>query len=54
MGRYPQPVRDARIKCIACNAPVVETVDEGYHCVDCGGSPVTSHSEASSLNEADD
>lgn len=60
MARYPRPVRDARIKCIACNAPVVETVDDGYHCVDCGGSPVTSHSEASSgsetasLNEADD
>ena len=51
MARYPRPVRDARIKCIACNAPVVETVDDGYHCVDCGGSPVTSHSEASSHSE---
>jgi Zn finger protein HypA/HybF involved in hydrogenase expression len=41
-------VRGARIKCIACNAPVVETVDDTYHCVNCGGSPVTVHDESAS------
>ena len=48
MARYPRPVRGARIKCIACNAPVVETVDNTYHCVNCGGSPVTVHDESAS------
>jgi hypothetical protein len=40
MARYPRPARNARIKCVSCNAPVVSTVDGGYHCVDCGASPV--------------
>lgn len=40
MSRYPRPVRNARIKCISCNAPVIETVDETYYCVDCGSSPI--------------
>ena len=40
MSRYPRQARSARIKCIACNAPVVETVGDGYVCVDCGNSPV--------------
>jgi hypothetical protein len=40
MGRYPREVRDARIKCIPCNAPVTRTVDGDYVCVECGGSPV--------------
>jgi DNA-directed RNA polymerase subunit RPC12/RpoP len=40
MASYPQRARNSRIKCIACNAPVVETVDQGYVCVDCGRSPV--------------
>jgi predicted RNA-binding Zn-ribbon protein involved in translation (DUF1610 family) len=41
MAGYPRPARSARLKCISCNAPVVETVDEEYVCVDCGGSPIT-------------
>lgn len=40
MPRYPRQVRNARIKCLSCNAPVVRTVDETFHCVDCGSSPV--------------
>ena len=40
MGRYPRSARNAAIKCIACNAPVTETVDGEYVCVDCGRSPV--------------
>ena len=36
MARYPRAVRDAKIKCLECNAPVVETIDERLVCVDCG------------------
>lgn len=28
------------MKCIACNAPVTRTVEGGYVCVECGGSPI--------------
>lgn len=42
MDRYPRAARSARIKCVSCNAPVVETVDGGYACVGCGGSPISS------------
>jgi predicted RNA-binding Zn-ribbon protein involved in translation (DUF1610 family) len=40
MSRYPREVRNARLKCIDCNAPVVKTTDERFACVDCGDSPV--------------
>lgn len=40
MSRYPKPIRDAAIKCIACNAPVARTVNEQYVCVECGATPV--------------
>lgn len=40
MSRYPRKARSARIKCIACNAPVVRTVEDDYVCVDCGDTPV--------------
>ena len=46
MGRYPRQVRDARLKCIECNAPVVETVEGSYACVDCGAEPVTTKSDS--------
>lgn len=36
MSRYPRPVRNAALKCIPCNAPIVETTDGEYACVDCG------------------
>lgn len=44
MGRYPKAVRAASIKCIECNSPVVETVDDEYRCVECGESPIQSRS----------
>lgn len=47
MGRYPRAVRDARLKCIECNAPVVETVDGSYACVDCGSEPLSVRSGSS-------
>jgi len=40
MGRYPRPARNARIKCVDCNAPVVETNDGDYVCIECGDSPL--------------
>ena len=40
MSRYPESVRDAAIKCIACNAPVARTVNDRYVCVDRGATPV--------------
>lgn len=40
MSRYPRQSRNASIKCIDCNAPVVETTDETFVCVDCGESPI--------------
>lgn len=40
MNRYPREARSAAIKCIDCNAPVVETVDEQFVCVGCGASPI--------------
>ncbi|WP_167599449.1 hypothetical protein [Halorussus marinus] len=55
MGRYPRQVRDARLKCIECNAPVVETVEGNYACVDCGAEPVrTRTGEAGPRPAADD
>jgi DNA-directed RNA polymerase subunit RPC12/RpoP len=54
MGRYPRQVRDARLKCIECNAPVVETVEGSYACVDCGSKPVSARSKspATALEDA--
>ena len=46
MGRYPREVRDARLKCIECNAPVVETVEGNYACVDCGDEPLRSRASS--------
>lgn len=47
MGRYPRTARDARLKCIGCNAPVVETVEGSYACVECGSEPVSGQSDSS-------
>jgi Zn finger protein HypA/HybF involved in hydrogenase expression len=54
MGRYPRQVRDAKLKCIECNAPVVKTVDESYACVGCGSEPLSARSDspASALDDA--
>jgi len=40
MGRYPRQARNARMKCVECNAPVVETTGEQYVCINCGESPI--------------
>ncbi|RXK46923.1 hypothetical protein EAF64_17405 [Halorientalis pallida] len=40
VGRYPKAVRAASIKCIDCNAPVVETIEQAYVCAECGESPI--------------
>ena len=54
MSRYPREARNARFKCVPCNAPVVRTVDGRYVCVDCGSSPITSNgTEAESASPAD-
>ena len=47
MGRYPKSVRDAAIKCVACNAPVAKTVSGAYACVDCGESPISAQADLS-------
>lgn len=36
MSRFPRTVRDARIKCIPCNAPAAETTEKNFVCVECG------------------
>jgi predicted RNA-binding Zn-ribbon protein involved in translation (DUF1610 family) len=38
MARYPRRVRNAREKCISCNAPAGETTDDQFVCVECGTS----------------
>lgn len=38
MARYPRRVRNARVKCISCNAPAAETTDDQFVCVECGTS----------------
>lgn len=40
MSRYPREARNARLKCVSCNAPVVKTADRDYVCVDCGDEPI--------------
>jgi hypothetical protein len=45
MGRYPRTARGSTLKCISCNAPVVETVDGAYACVECGSSPIRRNAE---------
>ncbi|MFB6297918.1 MAG: hypothetical protein ABEH56_05300 [Salinirussus sp.] len=40
MSRFPKKVREAAVKCISCNAPVVETVGGEYVCVKCANNPV--------------
>ena len=54
MGRYPREARDARMKCIECNAPVVETVEGSYACVSCGSSPISARSNSSGPPATDD
>ncbi|WP_242401915.1 hypothetical protein [Halorhabdus tiamatea] len=51
LGGYPQSVRPASIKCIACNAPAVLTQDGEYVCVECGESRVNSIGSAGAEGE---
>jgi predicted RNA-binding Zn-ribbon protein involved in translation (DUF1610 family) len=53
MSRYPRSVRSAHLKCIPCNAPVVETIDGGFHCVDCGGSPIRRNAVGSNRGDSE-
>ena len=53
MSRYPRVARGARIKCITCNAPVVETIGDEYVCVDCGRSPVRPRGAGGDVATAD-
>lgn len=53
MSRYPRQARNARIKCIDCNAPVVRTTDGEYVCVACGESPVRRYADAGDESVAD-
>lgn len=53
MTRYPRTARATRLKCIDCNAPVVETVDGDYACVDCGDMPIEHHETTTVPGEAD-
>lgn len=46
MGKYPKAARAASIKCIACNSPVVTTVDDDYVCIECGESPIEKRKRA--------
>jgi len=46
MSRYPRAARNARIKCIACNAPVTETVEGEYVRVECGETAVQERSHS--------
>lgn len=55
MARYPRAARSARIKCVSCNAPAVETVEDRYVCVECGDSPVAAtEGGAADGSDADD
>jgi len=36
MSRYPRAVRKTRVKCVDCNAPAAETIENDYICVECG------------------
>lgn len=53
MSRYPRAARNAQIKCIDCNAPVVRTTDEQYVCVACGESPVHRYADTKDGSVAD-
>lgn len=54
MSRYPRAARDAKIKCMTCNAPVTETVDGGYACVACGRNPIGDRSSSDSGTTLDE
>jgi len=54
MSRYPRAARSAAIKCIPCNAPVTETVDGEYVCVQCGDAPITERTRTTAPSVAAD
>jgi len=54
MARYPRTARDAAIKCISCNAPVTETIDNRYVCVSCGRAPLAEKASADNASSQAD
>ncbi|WP_274380478.1 hypothetical protein [Halorussus amylolyticus] len=42
------------MKCIECNAPVVETVEGSYACVSCGTEPVSARKRDSAARPTAD
>ena len=45
MGRYPREIRAAAMKCIPCNAPVAQSIDGRFACVECGREPIKVRTE---------
>jgi Zn finger protein HypA/HybF involved in hydrogenase expression len=40
MRRVHRNAREARLKCIDCNKPLVRTVAGAFACIECGESPI--------------
>ena len=51
MSRFPRPARNARIKCLPCNAPATETVDGKYVCVSCGTQVIRTKAKTKAASE---
>jgi predicted RNA-binding Zn-ribbon protein involved in translation (DUF1610 family) len=51
MSRYPRPAREARYKCVSCNAPLTRTVEGGYVCVECGDTPIERRSASDAVTD---
>lgn len=52
MSRFPRAARNARIKCLPCNAPATETVDGKYVCVSCGVQVIQTKAETNAETKA--
>lgn len=51
MKRYPESAMRAALKCIPCNAPIVETTDGRYVCIECGDTRIERQSPSSFVDE---
>jgi len=54
MSRYPRRARSARVKCIKCNAPATETIDDGFVCVECGTEVLSGYSSSETETQPSD
>jgi len=54
MTRYPKAARSAHIKCISCNAPVTETIEGEYVCVEYSDRLITEHIQKATPSIAED